>query len=152
MKSLIATYVIAGCTLLTGVVASFDAHAVIEASAASMISALPVASVIASASDVGGAAMAIPLTLSVAGSTLLVKAVEASARGVVCVLERASDGARASVEIAGRGLQIASVVAGAVVTVSVVGTGTMLSTAGQVIAFIPNELGRSLLHNERVTP
>ncbi len=40
---------------------------------------------------------------------------------------------------------------GTVVTVSVIGTGLLLSTAGEVLAFIPNELGRALLHNEKVT-
>jgi hypothetical protein len=28
----------------------------------------------------------------------------------------------------------------------------VLSTAGQAIAFLPNELGRALLHSQRVTP
>jgi hypothetical protein len=27
----------------------------------------------------------------------------------------------------------------------------VLSAAGQALAFIPNELGRALLHNERIT-
>jgi hypothetical protein len=27
----------------------------------------------------------------------------------------------------------------------------LLSAAGEVLAFIPNELGRALLHNERIT-
>jgi hypothetical protein len=38
-----------------------------------------------------------------------------------------------------------------VVTVSVLGAGAVLSAAGEVIAFFPNALGRSLLYNERVT-
>ncbi len=40
---------------------------------------------------------------------------------------------------------------GTVVAVSVIGTGWVLSTAGQAVAFIPNEIGKALLHNERVT-
>ena len=40
---------------------------------------------------------------------------------------------------------------GAAVVVSVIGAGTLLSAAGEVIAFIPNEIGKALLHNERVT-
>jgi hypothetical protein len=35
--------------------------------------------------------------------------------------------------------------------VSVIGSGVVLSALGEAIAFIPNELGRALLHNERVT-
>jgi len=40
---------------------------------------------------------------------------------------------------------------GMAVVVSVVGAGTVLSAAGEVIAFIPNEIGKALMHNERVT-
>ena len=41
-------------------------------------------------------------------------------------------------------------VGGAVLTCSVIGTGVVLSAAGEVLAFIPNALGRALLYNERV--
>jgi hypothetical protein len=77
--------------------------------------------------------------------------VEVTARGTVYVLERVSDGARASVEVGARGVSAVSVGVGAALTVSVIGTGVLLSAAGEVIAFIPNELGRALLHNERIT-
>ncbi len=77
---------------------------------------------------------------------------ELSARGTVYLLERVSDGARASVEVLGQAASGASTVAGTVVTVSIIGAGVVLSAAGTVIAFIPNEIGRALLHNQRVTP
>ena len=35
--------------------------------------------------------------------------------------------------------------------VTVVTAGVILSAAGEAIAFIPNALGRALLHNERLT-
>jgi hypothetical protein len=38
-----------------------------------------------------------------------------------------------------------------VVAVSAISTGVLISTAAEVLAFIPNELGRALLHNERIT-
>ena len=43
--------------------------------------------------------------------------------------------------------------AGAAFTVVAVAStaGWVLSAAGKAIAFIPNEMGRALLHNERVT-
>jgi hypothetical protein len=69
----------------------------------------------------------------------------------VYVLERASDGARISIEVAGRGVATASVAAGTLVAVSVIGSGVILSVAGEAIAFLPNALGRALLHNERIT-
>ena len=45
----------------------------------------------------------------------------------------------------------ASLVAGTVVTASVIGAGVVLSAAGEAIAFVPNAIGRALLHNERLT-
>ena len=74
------------------------------------------------------------------------KAVEASAVGTVYLLERASDGARVSVEVAGK----TAYAVGTVVTCSVIGTGVVLSAAGEAIAFIPNAIGRALLYNERL--
>ena len=127
------------------------AQAQSEASAA--ISMMPVASVVGSAavaSTTVGASVAVPVALSVGGAVLTVKAVESTARGTVYVLERASDGARASVEVVGRSASAVSVGVGTVVTCSVIGAGVVLSAAGEVLAFIPNELGRALLHNERV--
>ena len=66
-------------------------------------------------------------------------------------MESASDGAQASVRLAGRAASGAVMGLGTVVAVSVIGTGVLLSTAGEVLAFIPNELGRALLYNEKVT-
>ncbi len=128
------------------------ARAQSEASAA--LSLLPVASVVASGVAASGAAAAVsalPVALSVGGAMLTVKAVEASATGTVYLLERASDGARVSVEVSGRAASATAIGVGTLVTVSVIGAGVVLSTAGEVLAFIPNELGRALLHNERLT-
>jgi hypothetical protein len=55
------------------------------------------------------------------------------------------------VEVGARAGSALSVGVGTALTVGVIGTGVLLSAAGTVIAFIPNELGRALLHNERVT-
>lgn len=138
------------------VVGAAPARAQSEASL--VLSALPVASVVGTAGAVAGSAVvgsaavsALPVALAVSGAVLVVKTVEVSARGTVIVLERASDGARASVELSGRAVAGASVGVGTVVAVSVIGTGVVLSAAGEVLCFIPNELGRALLHNERLT-
>ena len=112
---------------------------------------MPLASLVMGASAVVGAVLVVPLALSTAGAVLVVKTVEVSARGTVYVLERASDGARASVEVLSKGVAGASVTVGTMATVSVIGAGTVLSAAGEVIAFIPNAVGRALLFNERVT-
>jgi hypothetical protein len=114
--------------------APVQAHS--TASDASALSLLPVA-----------VSVAAPVALLGAGAVLTVVAVEASARGTVWVLERASDGARASVNFSGK----ASAVLGTAVVITVIGSGYVLSAAGEAIAFVPNAIGTALLHNEQVT-
>ncbi|WP_295958680.1 hypothetical protein [Rhodoferax sp.] len=151
MKNTFATLLIASCAFVTCAGASFNAQAQSEVSALSAVSALPLASVVVGASAVAGAVLAVPVALSAGGAVLVVKTVQSTARGTVYLLERASDGAQASVEVVGKGVAGVSLVAGAAVTVSVIGAGVVLSAAGEAIAFIPNALGRALLHNEHVT-
>jgi len=125
-----------------------------QSDASVALSLMPVASVVVAASAVGAsatAAVAVPAALSVGGSTLTVIAVEASADGTVYLLERASDGARASIKVAGRAADGVSKAVGTSVLVSVIGTGVVLSAAGEVLAFVPNAIGRALLHNERLS-
>jgi hypothetical protein len=129
-----------------------QAHAAADAStAASAVSAMPLASVVLGTSAVAGAVVVAPVALSTAGAVLSVKAVQVSARGTVYLLERVSDGARVSIEVAGKAASAVPVVASTVVTVSIIGAGTILSVAGEVIAFVPNTVGKALLHNEKVT-
>ena len=142
---------ISALVLTCSALAASPAYAQSEVSALSALSTLPVASVVVSGSAVAGAVVAAPVLLSATGVVLTVKAVESTARGTLCVLERASDGAQVSVQIAGHAGVNASVAVGSLVTVSVIGAGVVLSAAGEAIAFLPNALGRALLHNERVT-
>ena len=140
--------------LLTAIVLAGSPLRAQAQSEASALSALPLASVVvagSAASATAGAVLAVPVALSAAGAVLTVRAVEVSARGTVYLLERASDGAQASIALASRGVGAVSVGVGTLVTVSVVGAGVVLSVAGEVIAFVPNALGRALLHNERIT-
>jgi hypothetical protein len=109
-------------------------------SEASALSALPIA-----------VSVAAPVLIFSAGVTLTVVAVEASATGAVWVLERASDGARATVRLGSQAAGALSVAAGTVVVVTAMSTGWVLSAASEAIAFIPNEIGAALLYNERVT-
>jgi hypothetical protein len=150
MKKQFASLLMVACVALASATASLDARAQSEASALSAVSALPLASVMVVGAAVGSV-IAVPVMLSTAGAVLVVKAIEVPARGTVYVLERASDGARVSIEMIGKGVAGASVVAGTLVTVSVIGAGVVLSVAGEAISFIPNALGRALLHNERRT-
>jgi len=116
------------------------AHAQPNASDASALSALPIA-----------VSIAAPVMIISAGAALTVVAIQASATGSVWVLERASDGARASVRFGAQAAQQLSVAAGTALVVTAVSTGWVLSTASAAVAFIPNEIGAALLYNERVT-
>lgn len=138
---------IALITALTAAALAFGATGTVHAegiqnrqSDASVASMLPVA--------VSVAAPAVVLSV---GAKLVIVAVESTARGTVWVLERASDGARISVEFSGKVVSSAANSIGTAVVVTAISTGYVLSAAGEAIAFIPNEIGASLLHNERVT-
>lgn len=144
---------LAGALLALGMLcgAALPARAQSEASAA--LSLLPVASVVATAggaSVAAGTVVALPAALSVGGAVLMVTAVQASANGTVYLLERTSDGAQASVQVSGEAALAASHGVGTLLECSVIGTGVILSAAGEVLAFVPNALGRALLHNERL--
>jgi len=115
------------------------AHHPNQASEASALSMLPVA-----------VSVTAPALLFSGTVALSVVAIQATADGVVWVLERASDGARISVKWASLSAGMASVAVGTVVTVTAVSAGWLLSAAGEVIALVPNTLGRALLHHEEV--
>ena len=110
------------------------------ASEASALSMLPIA-----------VSVAAPVALLSAGAVFTVVAVEVVSGATVWVLESASDGARASLTLSGQLVGGVSVVAGTAVVATAFSAGWVLSAAGRAIAFIPNEIGKALLYNERVT-
>jgi hypothetical protein len=130
--------------LITGLSAALNlpqpAHAQSGLSDASALSALPVA-----------ISVAAPVAIFAGGVALTVVSIQASAVGTVIVLERASDGARATLQFSGRAVDSASIAVGAAVAVTAISTGYILSEAGRVLCLVPNELGKALLHNERIT-
>lgn len=124
-----------------------------QSNASMGVSLLPVASVLvtgAIAGAVSRTAVAVPVALAVSGAVLTIKAVEVSAHGTVYVLERASDGATASVRLSERAVSSASASVGTALVTTVIASGTILSAAGEAIAFVPNEVGQALLHSERL--
>jgi hypothetical protein len=98
----------------------------------------------ASAMVVGGT------LLSVAGGVSLVVA---SARvvgdGIELVLDGAAGASVATVRLSGAAARGLSVAAGTTLDVVAVSTGHMLVLSGAVLAFIPNEAGKALLHHAR---
>ena len=126
------------------------AQAQTAASELSAVSALPLASVVVASAGASAVAQASTQVL-VAGASLVVRAVESTARGTIYVLERVSDGIRVSVEVGAQAAGAASLAVGTAVTVSAITAGLILSVAGEAIAFIPNAVGRALLYNQRLT-
>jgi hypothetical protein len=117
----------------------------------SAVSVAPVALSVVAVSATGAALSVVPATLLSAGATLVVVSVEIVGGVTVWVLERASDGVRISLRTAGQLAKGVAVSAGTLVAVTVIGSGVVLSAAGDAIAFIPNEIGKALLHNEQVS-
>ena len=132
-------HLIAFISLALALAAPLPARAQGALSEASALSMLPVA-----------VSVAAPVGLLSAGAVFTVVAVEAASAGTVWVLERASDGTRASVTLSGQLAGGVSVVAGTAVLVTAFIAGWVLSAAGQAIAYIPNQVGQALLHNERI--
>lgn len=98
-----------------------------------------------SATVVGGSVM----TVFIAGS-LVVASVKTVGDGVEVVLEKAADGSRATVQFSGKALEGVSLAAGTAVEVVAMSAGHALVASGKVIAFLPNEAGKALLHHSRV--
>jgi hypothetical protein len=131
----------AGAVLAISAVLSLQSvQAQSDLSDASALSLLPVA-----------VSVAAPVMILAGGVALTVVSVQASAAGTVIVLERASDGARATLRFSGRVLEGSAVAVGSAIMVTALSTGYVLSTASEAIAFVPNEIGRALLYNERIT-
>jgi hypothetical protein len=142
MKNHLMSYRV-GATVATfamAIACAMPARAQSTISEASAPSALPIA-----------VSVAAPFAVLSAGAALTVVSVEATSTGAVWVLEGVADGTRASVRLVGRGLAGASIAAGTVVVCTALSTGWVLSAAGEAIAFVPNEIGRALLYNERIT-
>lgn len=122
--------------------------------AASAVSAIPMAVVVSAgmaanstAKDASTLGLSVPVALAVAGERLIVDMASSTAKGVSYGLRRASDGATVSIEIAGVTAGKASLAVGSVVTVVAITGGVILSAAGEAIAFVPNKVGKTLLHN-----
>jgi len=125
------------------------------AGALSLAIALPAFAQSDAASDLSMAPVALsviaPASVLVAGTVLTVKSVRASAKGTVIVLEGVADASETTIEVSGNVAARASTVVGRAATVSVIASGTVISAAGEVLAFIPTEIGRELMHDEKIT-
>lgn len=111
------------------------------------------------ASALSALSLGVPLAISAApaasvltaGAVLTVASVEVAAAGVVWVVTQAATGASVALTLSAAGAEALSVTAGTTVVVMALSTGWILSAAGKALCFIPNEIGASLLYNERMT-
>jgi hypothetical protein len=149
MKSVSRRKHLATLLALAWAASAAPSRAQTDGSVLSAVSVLPVASVVLASESAAAVAQA-SLLLAAAGATLVVRAIEATVRGTVYVLERVSDGARMSLVVAGKLAGAASVTVGTAVQLSVIAAGTVLSVAGEAIAFVPNAVGQALLHSRKV--
>jgi hypothetical protein len=106
-----------------------------------------------------GLSMALPVAASMvgtasifaAGATLVVVSVQITASGTVWILQRLSDGVRLSVRWAGEGAKAASMAAGTTLQVAALSSGWLLVQGSEAMAFVPNEVGQSLIYSEKLT-
>jgi hypothetical protein len=89
------------------------------------------------------------LTVAASGA-VVVTGVQVSGEGVVLVLQGAGEASSATVRLSGKAVRGLSIAAGTVLEVVATSTGHVLVLAGKALAFVPNELGKALLHHERV--
>ncbi len=130
-----------GCALaaLLSCTLSVQANSVTDASSASI-----------------NTSMAIPLTLVTGSAQFFKDAGQLSVTGVktvgnvsVITLRGLANGTEASVQISSKAIQGASIGIGVVLQTTVSATGVLLVAAGKALMFVPNEMGKSLLHHSR---
>lgn len=90
------------------------------------------------------------MSMLAASGQVVVGSVTAAADGSVVVLKGLSDATGASITLSGQAARGLSVAVGTVVGVVAISTGHILVLSGKAIAFIPNEIGKSLLHHSEV--
>lgn len=94
-------------------------------------------------------AVAVPVWAAHQGSEFVVRAVNATAKGVELSLQGVSGAIETSATIATEVAEAASVGVGTSVRVVAESTGHALVASGVLLAFVPNEIGRALLHHSR---
>lgn len=83
------------------------------------------------------------------GAELTVRAIRTSANGLELSLQGASAAIETSALVAKGAVEAASVGVGTSVQVVAESTGYALVASGILLAFVPNEVGRALLHHSR---
>jgi hypothetical protein len=85
-----------------------------------------------------------------ASGQFLVASIETVGESTVIVLRGVSNATEASVQLAGHLARDMAISVGTVVTVLAEAVGYALLAGGRLIAYVPNEAGRALLHHARI--
>lgn len=117
-----------------------------QAEAGGTLSEASEMSAVGSASVVAGSMMAIAGT-----GELVVESIQWLAEGGRCVLKGSAKVGRVVLLLPVKAAGGVSLAVGQTVQVTASGAGWLLTKAGEVIAFIPNEVGRALLFSEPVS-
>ena len=91
-----------------------------------------------------------PLSVLASAGTVVIASVEVVGDGVVLVLKGSGTASQATVKLSTQAAQGLSLVAGSVIVVTAIAAGHVLSQAGKAIAFVPNEIGKALMHHSAV--
>ncbi len=83
----------------------------------------------------------------VGGSQFVVESVHATADGTILILRGVSEAVQISLRIVGNSVVSATTFAGTVLTVSATAAGHILHAGGEIVAFVPNNLGQTLIHS-----
>ena len=102
------------------------------------------------------ASIAIPVTLINGSAQFFKDAGQLSVTGVKTVgnvsvisLRGLAGGAEASVQVSSKAIEGSAIGIGVVLQATVSATGVLLISAGKALMFVPNEVGKSLLHHSR---
>ena len=142
----------------------FRKFAATSLSAIALLSALPASAADLSSASAQSSRAVSMVSVAVVGGTVVaiadgskfvITSVEELGDGVVYFLKDFSTNATLSIKTSARasqkGAEAASAAVGKTVTVVADASGHALIASGKVIAYIPNEIGKSLLHNKPST-
>ena len=83
------------------------------------------------------------------GGQLSVTGIKTAGNVSVITLRGLKGGAEASVQISSKAIEGSAIGVGVMLQATVSATGVLLVSAGQAIMFVPNEMGKALLHHSR---
>jgi len=76
-----------------------------------------------------------------------VKSIQTVGDSIVLVLQGASEAGTVTLQLSGNAAGYASLAVGVTLEVVTESTGYLLTQAGKVVAFIPNQVGRSMIYH-----